>query len=91
MRKTIDVFAQAVLTLTEGGESLAVARCRDHLGCGRNVLIDVLEYFDSIGFTRRIGNARIVLDRDFLSDATTQRITTRKSDVPGGAPGLQNQ
>ena len=90
-RETIDAFAQAVLTLTEGGEPLAVARCRDHLGCGRNVLIDVLEYFDSIGFTRRIGNARIVLDRNFLSDATTQQITTRKSDVPGGAPGLQNQ
>jgi selenocysteine-specific elongation factor len=89
--ETINVFARAILTLTEGGQPLTVAACRDYLGCGRNVLIDVLEYFDSIGFTRRTGNARIVLDRDFLTSAAMHRITTRKSDVPGGAPGLQNQ
>ena len=57
-------FAQAVLTLTRDKPSLTVAEFRDQLGCGRNVLIEVLEYFDSIGFTRRVGNARIVLDRE---------------------------
>ena len=34
---------------------------RDATGMGRNVAIDVLEYFDSRGFTRRQGDVRIVL------------------------------
>lgn len=56
-------FAQAALALTRDGSTLAVAEFRDHFGCGRNVLIEVLEYFDAIGFTRRVGNARVILDR----------------------------
>jgi selenocysteine-specific elongation factor len=59
----VNEFAQAVLEITDAKKTVAVAECRDRLGCGRNVLIEVLEYFDSIGFTRRVGNARIVLDR----------------------------
>ena len=38
---------------------------RDSTGIGRNVAIEVLEYFDSRGFTRRQGNERIVL-KDIL-------------------------
>ena len=56
-------FAQVILTLARGGSTLTVAELRDHFGCGRNVLIEVLEYFDAIGFTRRVGNARVILDR----------------------------
>jgi selenocysteine-specific elongation factor len=59
----INEFAQAALTLTRDGSTLTVAGCRDHIGCGRNVLIEILEYFDSAGFTRRVGSARIILDR----------------------------
>ena len=42
-----------------------VREFRDHTGIGRNVAIDVLEYFDSRGFTRRQDNHRQVL-RDEL-------------------------
>ena len=56
-------IAQAVLVLTQDKTTLTVAEIRDHLGCGRNVLIEVLEYFDAMGFTRRMGNARVILDR----------------------------
>ena len=56
-------FTQAALTLTRDKSTLTVAEFRDHFGCGRNVLIEVLEYFDAIGFTRRVGNARVILDR----------------------------
>ncbi|CAN0555219.1 unnamed protein product, partial [Laminaria digitata] len=31
---------------------------RDRAGVGRNVAIEILEYFDSVRFTRRIGNER---------------------------------
>ncbi len=39
----------------------SVREFRDSTGIGRNVAIEVLEYFDSRGFTRRQGNERIVL------------------------------
>ena len=60
----VNEFALGVLDLTRDGATLEVAALRDRMGCGRNVLVEVLEYFDSLGFTRRTGNARIVLDRD---------------------------
>jgi selenocysteine-specific elongation factor len=56
-------FAQAALELTQDKPTLTVVELRDQLGCGRNVVIDVLEYFDTIGFTRRDGEARIILNR----------------------------
>ena len=37
------------------------ARFRDRSGIGRNLSIQVLEYFDAAGLTRRIGDARIVV------------------------------
>jgi hypothetical protein len=41
---------------------LTVRGFRDETGIGRNVAIEVLEYFDSKGFTRRQGNDRIILN-----------------------------
>ena len=35
-----------------------VRQFRDASGVGRNVVIEVLEYFDSRGFTQRIGDTR---------------------------------
>jgi selenocysteine-specific elongation factor len=42
-------------------KAFTVREFRDHTGIGRNVAIDVLEYFDGKGFTRRQENQRIVL------------------------------
>ena len=42
-------------------EAFSVKQFRDRTGIGRNIAIEVLEYFDSRGFTRRQGNERIVL------------------------------
>ena len=62
----------AVRRLAEAAERLAAgsdggrfdARAfRDASGIGRNLTIQVLEYFDGAGFTRRIGDARIVVRR----------------------------
>jgi selenocysteine-specific elongation factor len=57
-------FAQAALELTRDKPTLTVIEFRDHLSCGRNVVIDVLEYFDAIGFSRRVGDARVILNRE---------------------------
>jgi len=56
-------FAQAALDLTTNNPELTVIDYRDHMGCGRNIAVDVLEYFDGIRFTRRVGEGRIILHR----------------------------
>ena len=55
--------AQAALDLTSNQPELTVVNFRDYLGCGRNIAVDILEYFDGIRFTRRVGEARVILKR----------------------------
>ena len=43
-----------------GKESFSVIGFRDASGIGRNLCIEILEYFDGIGFTRRDGNLRFM-------------------------------
>jgi selenocysteine-specific elongation factor len=63
LTSVMNEFARAALELTQDKPTLTVVEYRDHLGCGRNTAIEVLEYFDGIGFTRRDGEARIIRDR----------------------------
>lgn len=58
--------------------SVTAADFRDRAGIGRNLAIEVLEYFDCSGFTQRIGDARVLIDPEPGGDS-----------FPGGAPGLQ--
>ena len=48
-----------------------VRQFRDASGVGRNVVIEVLEYFDGRGFTQRIGDTRRVVG-DLSQIAATQ-------------------
>jgi selenocysteine-specific elongation factor len=41
--------------------SFTAAAFKDRSGIGRNLTIEVLEYLDAIGVTRRVGDARLVL------------------------------
>ncbi len=43
------------------GGKFAVAAYRDWSGMGRNLSIEILEFFDKVGFTRRVGNEREIL------------------------------
>ena len=56
-------FAEAALNLTRDANAFSLVEIRDRLGCGRNIIVDVLEYFDAIRFTRREGEGRIVINR----------------------------
>jgi len=40
----------------------AVREYRDASGCGRNLSIEILEYFDRLRFTRRRDDRRIILN-----------------------------
>jgi selenocysteine-specific elongation factor len=54
-------IADVVRTMVDRHGSLTVKAFRDQTGIGRNVAIEVLEYFDGKGFTRRQGNERVIL------------------------------
>ena len=58
--------------------AITAAAFRDRSGIGRNAAIEVLEYFDRIKFTRRVGDTH-VLGRD----------QNGRESHPGGAHGLQ--
>ncbi len=60
------------------GGKVTAAGFRDRSGIGRNAAIEVLEYFDRIKLTRRVGDAHVLLVQD-----------DGRESHPGGAPGLQ--
>jgi selenocysteine-specific elongation factor len=49
------------LAETDPDGSFVAASFKDHSGVGRNLTIEILEYLDRIGVTRRVGDRRIVL------------------------------
>ena len=55
-------YAQPFLALPEDNTLLTLAEYRDDLKIGRNLALEVLEYFDSVRFTKREGNGRRVLN-----------------------------
>lgn len=64
--------------------ALSASHFRDALGVGRKRAIQILEFFDRVGYTRRIRDKH-VLRRDSGWSAAW------KAYVPGGAAGLQTQ
>jgi len=55
-------FAQGVNQVAVDLPRFSVADIKNHLQLGRNSSVELLEYFDQIGFTRRHGQSRAVLD-----------------------------
>ena len=63
--ETIAAFADIAAALADQApdRDFTAAAFKDRTGIGRNLTIEVLEYLDRIGVTRRVGEARIVLRR----------------------------
>ena len=61
--ETIARLADLAAALAEASpeRSFTASLFKDRSGIGRNLTIEVLEYLDAIGVTRRVGDARIVL------------------------------
>lgn len=59
----IVTFASMIRDLDQGRGSTSAADFRDQLNVGRKLAIQLLEYFDRIGFTRRRGNDHILRDK----------------------------
>ncbi len=95
----------AALAKEVGGRGFTVAQYRDATGIGRNHVIRILEFFDSIGVTRRDGDCRKVRPDYHLvvgsRDARIRRTLDKpeqttapyswKRNIPGGVPGLQTR
>jgi len=58
----IVAFANLIRTLDGERGSTCAADFRDRLNVGRKLAIQILEYFDRIGFTRRRGNDHLLRD-----------------------------
>jgi selenocysteine-specific elongation factor len=58
--QAMDQIKERVKSLIRDKGNLAVGDCKEVFGYGRTAGIPVLEYLDSIGFTRRQGNERVL-------------------------------
>ena len=56
-------FAESIIQLDEANTEISVIAAKQQWGTGRNLTIEILEYFDEIRFTQRRNNTRVVLDR----------------------------
>jgi selenocysteine-specific elongation factor len=57
---TLAGFIEQLIEAEGIDAGFSVSQFRDASGVGRNLCIEILEYFDSVGFTRRDGNSRFV-------------------------------
>jgi selenocysteine-specific elongation factor len=57
-------LATLVNALADEGEPITAISLKSRMGTGRNLAVEVLEYFDTIRFTLRREDHRVVLDRD---------------------------
>ena len=56
--EVIGELRQELRALAGTGGRFSVIEAKTHLGLGRDLTIEILEYFDAARFTRRVGNAR---------------------------------
>lgn len=57
-------FCSAVLAVSDKGEEITVIAMKKQWETGRNLTVEILEYLDSVRFTQRRGNERVILDRE---------------------------
>lgn len=61
-------FANETIATEAAGFQLSVIELKTQFGLGRKLTIEVLEYFDRVKFTRRIGDKRIIVNDDNVLD-----------------------
>ncbi len=57
--RDLEDWQQRALACIQTHGSMTLARFRDEIGCGRELAMQVLEYLDCVGVTRREGNTRL--------------------------------
>ena len=59
-RKCVDELATVVTTLAQDHGTVEAAQYRDAVGLGRKRAIQILEFFDRVGHTRRFRDSRVL-------------------------------
>ncbi|MCP5129653.1 MAG: selenocysteine-specific translation elongation factor [Pseudomonadales bacterium] len=59
---TLRELAVLVKQFTDTSGGMSVIEAKQVFGLGRNLTIEILEFFDQIGYTRRTGNLRLISD-----------------------------
>ena len=59
-REVVEELAAIVAALAQEAEGATAARFRDRLGIGRKRAIQILEFFDRVGYTRRLGERHVL-------------------------------
>ena len=65
---TLIFYADKIKTFSREKSSFSVVEVKNLLSLGRNSCIDLLEYFDLIGFTKRFGAERIIIDEQAIKN-----------------------
>jgi selenocysteine-specific elongation factor len=78
----IDELAATIAELAREQGGVNAARFRDAIGLGRKRTIQILEFFDRIGYTRRVHDVHVL---------RTDSGWEWKAHAPGGTAGLQIQ
>ena len=81
-RNRIGELADVVTALAREHGTVDAARFRDAIHLGRKRTIQILEFFDRVGYTRRVRDTHVLRPDSDIS---------WKAIVPGGATGLQTQ
>ena len=68
LSQDIKTFAELIKEKSREHGSINAADFRDQLGIGRKLAIQILEFFDRTGFTRRKGNEHILRDDGLFLD-----------------------
>ena len=84
--RAIGEMTELAAELTDTRGALEAAHFRDALGIGRKRAIQILEFFDRIGYTRRVRGVHMLRD-----DRGWGAEELWKAYVPGGATGLQTR
>ena len=95
-RERIAELAGMIRALSRESGSVNAADFRDAVGLGRKRAIQILEFFDRVGYTRRLHDVHVLRpDSAWASPAESATAAPvrdlRKVHAPGGAAGLQTQ
>lgn len=84
--RAIQELAGLAAELSRTLGTLEAAHFRDAAGIGRKRAVQILEFFDRIGYTRRVRGIHVLRD-----DCGWRAEELWKAHVPGGATGLQTR
>ncbi|MFT5320697.1 MAG: selenocysteine-specific elongation factor [Pseudohongiellaceae bacterium] len=62
LSSTLKLLADEVMVMAQIKPYFTVIDFKNHLGLGRNYVIELLDFMDTLGFTSRVGNERIIED-----------------------------